>query len=134
MSSKSFGLVAAASIIIASVLVGGIVGNPAYKIFSSGNRTDRAAPIEQAYTEAVSTVAANYTDQIDYEKANQAAIQGMLNALDPHSNFFTKTEYTKLLQDQDSRYVGRCRMTARSGNRKSCGEICPVAALRCTPE
>jgi len=106
MSSKSFGLVAAASIIIASVLVGGIVGNPAYKIFSSGNRTDRAAPIEQAYTEAVSTVAANYTDQIDYEKANQAAIQGMLNALDPHSNFFTKTEYTKLLQDQDSRYVG----------------------------
>ncbi|MDQ3254221.1 MAG: S41 family peptidase [Acidobacteriota bacterium] len=106
MSSKKFGLAAAAFIVVASLLVGGIVGTPARQVFSSGVDTGQAASIEQAYNEAVATVAANYADEIDYEKANQAAIQGMLYALDPHSNFFTQAEYTRLLQDQDSRYVG----------------------------
>jgi len=106
MSSKKFGLAAAAFIVVTSLLVGGIVGTPARQVFSSGVDTDQAASIEQAYNEAVATVAANYADEIDYEKANQAAIQGMLYALDPHSNFFIQAEYTRLLQDQDSRYVG----------------------------
>ncbi len=106
MSKKSFGLVAAAVVIIASVVIGGVIGAPSLRVFSASTGNDRSAFIEDAYTEAVSVVASNYVDEIDYEKANQSAIQGMLSALDPHSNFFTKAEYTKLLQDQDSRYVG----------------------------
>lgn len=106
MSKKSFGLVAAAAVVIASVVIGGVIGAPFLRVFSSSASNDQSAFIEEAYNEAVSVVASNYVDEIDYEKANQSAIQGMLSALDPHSNFFTKAEYTKLLQEQDSRYVG----------------------------
>ncbi|MGH9903195.1 MAG: S41 family peptidase, partial [Pyrinomonadaceae bacterium] len=106
MTSKSFGLIAAASVVIAAALVGGIAGSPARQFFASGEKSEAAGRIEQAYTEALSVVEANYVDEVEYEKAGQSSIQGMLSALDPHSNFFTRAEYQKLLQDQDSRFIG----------------------------
>src|SRR5205809_3197984 len=51
-----------------------------------------ADKIESDYHEAISTVEENYAGDIDYEKATQAAIQGMLFTLDPHSVFFSTTE------------------------------------------
>lgn len=62
--------------------------------------------IENDYTEAVTTVSANYAGEIDYEKATQAAIQGMLTTLDPHSSYFPYSEFKKLKEDQDSRFYG----------------------------
>jgi carboxyl-terminal processing protease len=62
--------------------------------------------IENDYTEAVKTVSENYAGEIDYEKATQAAIQGMLFTLDPHSSYFPYTEFKKLKEDQDSRFYG----------------------------
>ncbi|HVF54958.1 MAG TPA: S41 family peptidase [Pyrinomonadaceae bacterium] len=101
MSSKSFVRIAAVVIIVAASLVGGIAGRKAFV-----QRKDAATEIEESYNEALSVVSANYADEVDYEKAGEAAIQGMLSALDPHSNFFTKSEYAKLLQDQESRFTG----------------------------
>jgi carboxyl-terminal processing protease len=98
MSSKNFVRIAALAVIAAATLVGGIRG------FS--RREDKAAHIESAYTEALELVSSNYADEVDYDKAGEAAIQGMLSALDPHSNFFTKAEYQRLLQDQESRFTG----------------------------
>nr|MBA3239689.1 PDZ domain-containing protein [Acidobacteriota bacterium] len=98
MSSKSFVRIAALVVIAAATLVGGIRG------FS--RKEDRVEHIESSYTEALGIVASNYADEVDYDKAGEAAIQGMLSALDPHSNFFTKTEYQRLLQDQESRFTG----------------------------
>nr|MBA3714672.1 hypothetical protein [Pyrinomonadaceae bacterium] len=46
MSSKKFGIAAAAFIVVTSLLVGGIVGTPARQVFSSGVDTDQAASIE----------------------------------------------------------------------------------------
>ncbi|MBA3255849.1 MAG: S41 family peptidase, partial [Pyrinomonadaceae bacterium] len=43
---------------------------------------------------------------IDYEKATQAAVQGMLSTLDPHSMYFPYNEFRKLKEDQDSRFYG----------------------------
>ncbi|HVF28424.1 MAG TPA: hypothetical protein VM943_09305 [Pyrinomonadaceae bacterium] len=65
MSKKSFGLVAAAVVIIASVIIGGVIGAPSLKVFSASAGNDRNAFIEDAYTEAVSVVASNYVDEID---------------------------------------------------------------------
>lgn len=98
MSSKTFVRIAALLIIAAATLVGGIRG------FS--RIEGRADHIETAYTEALGVVTENYADDVDYDKAGEAAIQGMLSALDPHSNFFTKAEYQRLLQDQESRFTG----------------------------
>ena len=62
--------------------------------------------IEKDYNEAVATITSNYSGDIDHEKATQAAIQGMLSTLDPHSAYFPYSEFKKLKEDQDSRFYG----------------------------
>jgi carboxyl-terminal processing protease len=100
-------LIVAASIILLATLAGGAskyvrrakspAGVALYTV------TDG---IEDDYNEAISTVSANYAGDIDYEKATQAAIQGMLSTLDPHSSYFPANEFRKLKEDQDSRFYG----------------------------
>ncbi|HJQ33891.1 MAG TPA: S41 family peptidase [Pyrinomonadaceae bacterium] len=104
MSNRTFGRITAGVIIAAATLVGGIYGR---RVFSQTGGADTAASqLESSYNEAVSVIADNYVDAVDYEKANQAALQGMLWTLDPHSNFFSPAEYARLLQDQESRFTG----------------------------
>src|SRR5438552_1294855 len=62
--------------------------------------------IENDYREAIATVEDKYAGQIDYEKATQDAIQGMLFTLDPHSIFFPSAEFKKLKEDQASSFYG----------------------------
>jgi carboxyl-terminal processing protease len=62
--------------------------------------------IESDYDEALAAVDENYADDIDYEKASQAAIQGMLSTLDPHSTFFTKADFDRLKQDHEAEFYG----------------------------
>ena len=105
MSSKTFVRAAGATLIAAAALVGGIVGGRAFgtqraSVGGAGGR------VTSDYNEALSVISDNYVDAVDYEKASEAAIQGMLWSLDPHSNFFTKAEYQRLLQDQESRFTG----------------------------
>ncbi|HEV7395529.1 MAG TPA: hypothetical protein VGN86_03370, partial [Pyrinomonadaceae bacterium] len=104
--TKKFVIVATVIILVAT-LAGG-----ASKHFRS-NRTPAGVPlytitdnIEDDYTEAINTVSANYAGDIDFEKATQAAIQGMLTTLDPHSNYFPSSEFRKLKEDQDSQFYG----------------------------
>jgi carboxyl-terminal processing protease len=105
MSSRTFGRITAAIIIAAATLVGGIYGRRAFSQ-EAGGAEGGAQRIESAYREAVSVISENYVDSVDYEKANEAAIQGMLWTLDPHSSFFSPAEYRRLLQDQESRFTG----------------------------
>jgi len=107
--NRRFLLIAGALILIAA-LVGGTVGRsrrlrrsvPANGTVSATEPDD----IEKDYNEAVSTISADYAGDIDYEKATQAAIQGMLSTLDPHSMYFPYNEFKKLREDQDSRFYG----------------------------
>ncbi len=62
--------------------------------------------LETDYRDAVSVVAREYVGEVDYAKANQAAIQGMLMTLDPHSSFFPTDDFRKLKEDQESRFYG----------------------------
>jgi len=72
----------------------------------SGTHYTAGDDIENDYNEAIATVSSNYAGDIDYEKATQAAIQGMLSTLDPHSTYFPYSEFKKLKEDQDSRFYG----------------------------
>jgi carboxyl-terminal processing protease len=65
-----------------------------------------ADKIESDYSEGIEIVEQNYAGDIDYEKATQAAIQGMLFTLDPHSVYFPSNEFRKLKEDQASSFVG----------------------------
>ena len=107
--AKRFIIIAGALILIAAVL-GGTIGSSKRlrrTVAIGGPVNDRPAEeIEKDYNEAVSTVSANYVGEIDYEKATQAAVQGMLTTLDPHSTYFPFNEFKKLKEDQDSRFYG----------------------------
>ncbi|HEX6729224.1 MAG TPA: S41 family peptidase [Pyrinomonadaceae bacterium] len=107
--SKKFLLLAAAIIIVAAVFGGTVGGTRRFNRLASAGTTNayhRADEIEKDYNEAISTISSNYSGDIDYEKATQAAIQGMLSTLDPHSSYFPFSEFKKLKEDQDSRFYG----------------------------
>src|SRR5690349_19325088 len=102
--------ISAAGLILAAAIFGGMMGSGRnLRSFTSANAKSSYAvteEIEKDYNEAVSTITGNYSGDIDYEKATQAAIQGMLSTLDPHSAYFPFSEFKKLKEDQDSRFYG----------------------------
>ncbi|HEX8847595.1 MAG TPA: S41 family peptidase [Pyrinomonadaceae bacterium] len=105
--TRKFGIVALAVIILGGV-AGGMVD-----VFQRRSSATRGQPrvadtfeVKEDYQEAMQIVGAEYAGSIDYEKATQAAIQGMLSTLDPHSNFFPRAEFTKLREDQSSELIG----------------------------
>lgn len=92
--SKRF-IITGAAVILIAALVGGTIGRsirfrnsvPAKGVVSYTEAED----IERDYKEAVDAISDGYAGDIDYEKATQAAIQGMLSTLDPHSMYFPST-------------------------------------------
>ncbi|HYN25959.1 MAG TPA: S41 family peptidase [Pyrinomonadaceae bacterium] len=107
--AKRFIIIAGVIILVAAV-VGGTIGSSRRlrrSVSVGGSVPDRLAEeIEKDYNEAVSTISSSYAGDIDYEKATQAAVQGMLSTLDPHSMYFPYNEFRKLKEDQDSRFYG----------------------------
>jgi len=98
-----------ALVLIASVVGGTIGRSRRFRRTLPANGTvsyTGADEIERDYNGAISEIQVNYAGDIDYERATQAAIQGMLSTLDPHSMYFPYTEFKKLKEDQDSRFYG----------------------------
>lgn len=107
--SKKFIATAAAVILVASIFGGTIGSGRKLAGLASGNTKSSyrvVDEIEKDYNEAIATITSNYSGDIDHEKATQAAIQGMLTTLDPHSAYFPYSEFKKLKEDQDSRFYG----------------------------
>ena len=102
--------ITAAAVILIAAIFGGTIGSDrrigSFTTSNSKNSYRVADEIEKDYNEAVSTITGNYSGDIDHEKATQAAIQGMLSTLDPHSAYFPYSEFKKLKEDQDSRFYG----------------------------
>src|SRR5437762_5724971 len=113
--TRNFNLVAAFVIVTAS-LAGGLSARSAHRrvVTLNANRAAQASAaekyeadkVENDYREAITTVEDKYAGEIDYEKATQAAIQGMLFTLDPHSVFFSAADFKKLKEDQSSSFYG----------------------------
>ena len=107
--TRKFTLMALAVIVVAAI-VGGTIGTAerlgGLTSAASKNSYRVADEIESDYNEAVATITSNYSGDIDHEKATQAAIQGMLSTLDPHSAYFPYSEFKKLKEDQDSKFYG----------------------------
>src|SRR5262245_50877708 len=104
-------LILAALVIVTSSLAGGVRTRNFHRRAVTVNSTQteekfEADRIESDYGEAISTVSDHYAGEVDYEKATQAAIQGMLFTLDPHSVYFPAAEFKKLKEDQASSFYG----------------------------
>jgi carboxyl-terminal processing protease len=107
--SRKFSVTALTVIVVAAIFGGTIGSGRQLAGFTAGNSKGShrvADEIEKDYNEAVDTITENYSGDIDHEKATQAAIQGMLSTLDPHSAYFPYNEFKKLKEDQDSRFYG----------------------------
>jgi carboxyl-terminal processing protease len=109
--------IAATLILVMATLVGGFYTRSSRRRqAANANANSQAASIAEDkyqadkiqadYSEAIEVVEQNYAGDIDYEKATQAAIQGMLFTLDPHSVFFPAVEFKKLKEDQSSSFYG----------------------------
>ena len=112
--TRNFTIVAALVIVTAS-LAGGVRTSTSHRRIVNLNSNSsqvitaekyEADKIETDYHEAITTVEEKYAGDIDYEKATQAAIQGMLFTLDPHSVYFSSAEFRKLKEDQSSSFYG----------------------------
>jgi carboxyl-terminal processing protease len=92
-------------IIILASIVGGLLGsNSAEKAAIAGS----ASPNEflSNYTEALEIIQQNYVDVIGSDKLVYGSIKGMLRVLDPHSNFLDPKDFSRLREDQQSKYYG----------------------------
>lgn len=109
--TRKFTIVAIFVIVAASV-AGGVRSRSSRRHVTTVNSAQatedkfEADRVEADYREAISTVEDRYAGEIDYEKATQAAIQGMLFTLDPHSVYFPSVEFKKLKEDQSSSFYG----------------------------
>ncbi|HYG80305.1 MAG TPA: hypothetical protein VD861_07960, partial [Pyrinomonadaceae bacterium] len=105
--TRKFGIVALA-IIISATIAGGVADLAGRRAASprSANKPIAGRDVVDDYQEAIRVIGSEYAADVDYEKATQAAIQGMLSTLDPHSMYFPRPEFTKLKEDQDSRLIG----------------------------
>jgi carboxyl-terminal processing protease len=109
MMAKHKVVVLGLSVIAVAALLGGTISR-ASRSHSHPTKSSAPAPVETStieddYVGALDTVTGNYAGGVDYERATQAAIQGMLSTLDPHSNYFPRAEFTRLQQDQDSGFL-----------------------------
>jgi carboxyl-terminal processing protease len=109
--NRSF-IIIAALVIIGATVAGGVRSRASRRHAVANTNSNSASEqfeadkIENDYREAISTITEQYAGEVDYEKATQAAIQGMLFTLDPHSVYFPANEFKKLKEDQSSSFYG----------------------------
>lgn len=60
----------------------------------------------QLFNEVLSTVRDNYVEELDISKLIDAAIKGMLEEADPHTNFFTADEFERFTTSTQGEFGG----------------------------
>jgi len=93
-------LPAAVFAVVVSALVGGFYGRSALAT------QDRVSEHYRVFTAALSAVETQYVEKPDSERLVYAAIGGMVQTLDPHSNFLDPRTYAQLRERQEGRYYG----------------------------
>ncbi|MBM3788839.1 MAG: S41 family peptidase [Acidobacteria bacterium] len=90
-------------VILMSSLVAGLAGGSA-----AAGQVPQTGTNEflSTFTEALDIIERNYVDNIKADKLVYSAIKGMLRSLDPHSSFFDPKEFSRLREDQHSKYFG----------------------------
>ena len=92
-------------VVLLSSLAGGLLG---------GHVSAKTEPATQSssnefltnFTEALDVIQQMYVDKVGPDKLVYSAIKGMLRVLDPHSSFFEAREFSRLREEQHSKYFG----------------------------
>jgi carboxyl-terminal processing protease len=98
---RSYRSLAAATLaILLSALAGGVFGRSVLAT------EDRLPEHYRAFTAALSAVQGTYPETIAADRLVYGAINGMLQTLDPHSNFMDPRTYAQMRERQEGRYYG----------------------------
>jgi carboxyl-terminal processing protease len=81
-------------------LVGGFYGRSALAI------EDQVPEQYKVFTAALSAIEANYVGTVESDRLVYGAIAGMLQTLDPHSNFMDPRTFAQMRERQEGRYYG----------------------------
>ena len=93
-------LSAAAFVVVLGSLVGGFFGrNPLAA-------QDQVQEQYRVFTSALSAVESTYVGEAPSDRLVYSAISGMLQTLDPHSNFMDPRSYAQMREQQEGRYYG----------------------------
>jgi carboxyl-terminal processing protease len=97
--------IAALVLVVLSSLFGGYIQSRPSKV-SGALESVVPEDLKQVFEEALEVAQEEYAGEIELESLGKNSIQGMLHQLDPHSNFFTKSEFDKIQTEQQSRIYG----------------------------
>ncbi len=93
-------LSAAVFAIVFCALVGGFYGRSALAI------EDQIPDQYKVFTAALNAIDASYVGTVESDRLVYGAIAGMLQTLDPHSNFMDPRTYAQMRERQEGRYYG----------------------------
>src|SRR6478609_7053839 len=83
-----------------SALVGGVMGR------NVAASEDRLSANERTFAAALTVIETRYVDKVESDRLVYGAISGMLQTLDPHSNFMDPRAYAQLRERQEGKYYG----------------------------
>ena len=86
--------------VVLSALLGGLFGG---RVLATQEDFPRHY---DEFATALASIEAHYVDEVDTERLVYQAIGGMLQTLDPHSNFMDPRSYAQLRERQEGRYYG----------------------------
>lgn len=98
--SRALKLLAAPLVLFATTLLGGTLGPRLLAV------SDATNPVMKEYSDLLATARAWYADDLGTEKLVYASIGGMLDTLDPHSNFLAPEEYGAMQEKQRGSFFG----------------------------
>lgn len=103
MPKSVFPAIAVAVVTSISVMGGMLSPESHYRQEYQAQTRDR---VSRSFREAVSVVEEHYAQPVDNETLSQNSISSMLHALDPHSNFFSRRQFSELQSEQRSSFFG----------------------------
>jgi carboxyl-terminal processing protease len=92
------------AILLLATLAGGLLRGPVEEVAPGEEMSEH--PLVKSYGLAVRTIDENYVQPPDWELVASDAVRRMLNALDPHSNFYDRRQFTEMQNEQNSRFYG----------------------------
>ncbi|MFN0088249.1 MAG: S41 family peptidase [Blastocatellia bacterium] len=90
--------------LIGGALIGGLVGDVPMPTEPSYEMADN--PPVRDFARVMELVGENSAVELDRDRLMRGAVQGMLHALDPHSNFFDRRDFSEMQDEQSSRFYG----------------------------
>ncbi|MFH1965208.1 MAG: S41 family peptidase [Acidobacteriota bacterium] len=91
------------AIVIGASIFGGLIGT---QVNADTDPMDVRGTLLKNFSETLAVIESEYVEEISSENLIESGIRGMLRTLDPHSSFFSHSDYDKLQEQQKGKYYG----------------------------